>query len=772
MAHKLHYNRKCSATNKLFRCSTLESLLSRSHNFSCKSEMCRHFICLVLACTTLSAKAESRGTVNQTDFLHRHDSSVSIFDLTKNKTFANSSHSYEKTPKNVAAQLSQHQFIPNSSNHMFDVSMEGKHIIIKLFTKYHKESFISVKDLHKLLTKIKERVLTSHGHHHTVHTSEHDELEPTQDLKVTRETTSETVGDVSVSPSNLVHTGDSQLEIGQQMNKTDIDTEHCLRLDEMLHIFKFSHLKRLGPREFLHLCPVLIDQLDSGFCKAESELKVVPILEDPHDNHQHHEHDHSSDTSHDVHVINATDTTPFHAPMKAWCFTFLSIIIISVCCVVGAIIIPNMEKVFYNHILQFLVALAVGAMSSDAMLHLLPHALLSESHHANHHHKHDIDDRQLQNDTKSGKLTDGQTSSHMTALYKGLVALMGMYGFFFLERCFTHFTQHRGRKTKSKSLRKTSCNEESRSTMLGSTLEAESFNMASCDAVVMVVHPNKALKAYADVRHEALLHSCDESLILSPSGSDVTGAKSGGNGTKNSVIGSISDAVVTRKASTILAKNPASDNTSKSETNGHPSPCEKSGHGDAICLGAETTRSYNKTTEHCHSHRNVGNLREVLSSVAMMVVVGDLIHSFCAGLAIGTAYAGNTLGGLSTSVAVFCYELPHEIGDLAVLMRSGLTRKKAVCFNLLSSLPSFFGAIIGLSIGNIGSASVWSFAGVGGMFLYITLVDLVPEMTSVYTKPGEPWFLHLLLQAIGISVGTTLVLIISVSEESRTLSHS
>lgn len=85
---------------------------------------------------------------------------------------------------------------------------------------------------------------------------------------------------------------------------------------------------------------------------------------------------------------------------------------------------------------------------------------MSESHHANHHHKHDIDDRQLQNDTKSGKLTDGQTSSHMTALYKGLVALMGMYGFFFLERCFTHFTQHRGRKTKSKSLRKTSCNEE------------------------------------------------------------------------------------------------------------------------------------------------------------------------------------------------------------------------------------------------------------------------------------------------------------------------
>ena len=37
----------------------------------------------------------------------------------------------------------------------------------------------------------------------------------------------------------------------------------------------------------------------------------------------------------------------------------------------------NLQKAFYQHLIQFLIALAVGTLAGDALLHLLPHALLA-----------------------------------------------------------------------------------------------------------------------------------------------------------------------------------------------------------------------------------------------------------------------------------------------------------------------------------------------------------------------------------------------------------
>lgn len=42
--------------------------------------------------------------------------------------------------------------------------------------------------------------------------------------------------------------------------------------------------------------------------------------------------------------------------------------------------------------------------------------------------------------------------------------------------------------------------------------------------------------------------------------------------------------------------------------------------------------------------------------------MGDGLHNFTDGMAIGAAFAANIAGGFSTAVAVFCHELPHELG--------------------------------------------------------------------------------------------------------------
>lgn len=57
-------------------------------------------------------------------------------------------------------------------------------------------------------------------------------------------------------------------------------------------------------------------------------------------------------------------------------------------------------------------------------------------------------------------------------------------------------------------------------------------------------------------------------------------------------------------------------------------------------------------------------------------LAADFLHNFTDGLAIGASYmAGNNTGYLTT-VTILLHEIPHEIGDFAILVQSGVSKRK------------------------------------------------------------------------------------------------
>ena len=57
----------------------------------------------------------------------------------------------------------------------------------------------------------------------------------------------------------------------------------------------------------------------------------------------------------------------------AWGYGFVAVLIVSLCSVVGAMVIPFMNTILYQKAVAFLISLAVGTLVGDALLHLLPH---------------------------------------------------------------------------------------------------------------------------------------------------------------------------------------------------------------------------------------------------------------------------------------------------------------------------------------------------------------------------------------------------------------
>jgi zinc and cadmium transporter len=130
---------------------------------------------------------------------------------------------------------------------------------------------------------------------------------------------------------------------------------------------------------------------------------------------------------------------------------------------------------------------------------------------------------------------------------------------------------------------------------------------------------------------------------------------------------------------------------------------------------------------HGHGHTVHDHARERASG--MLVLVGDSIHNALDGVLIAAAFLTDVPLGLVTTLAVAAHEIPHRVGDFAILVHAGLSRPRALLLNLATGCASVIGAIaayFGLhaTLGMLPYAL--SFAAAG--FLYIAVAGLIPGL--------------------------------------------
>uniref|UniRef100_A0A0N4ZAH2 J domain-containing protein n=1 Tax=Parastrongyloides trichosuri TaxID=131310 RepID=A0A0N4ZAH2_PARTI len=118
---------------------------------------------------------------------------------------------------------------------------------------------------------------------------------------------------------------------------------------------------------------------------------------------------------------------------------------------------------------------------------------------------------------------------------------------------------------------------------------------------------------------------------------------------------------------------------------------------------------------------------------AFLNLVADFTHNFTDGLAIGASFIAGPYVGLITMITVLVHEIPHEIGDFAILIQSGFSKKRAMLVQLITALGALSGCIISLLSADASSlaenaASSWVLPFTAGGFIYIATVSVIPEL--------------------------------------------
>lgn len=158
-------------------------------------------------------------------------------------------------------------------------------------------------------------------------------------------------------------------------------------------------------------------------------------------------------------------------------------------------------------------------------------------------------------------------------------------------------------------------------------------------------------------------------------------------------------------------------------------------------------------------------------------LIADFTHNITDGLALSSSFYASPTIGATTTVAVFFHEIPHEVGDFALLIQSGFSKRKAMGAQFVTAVGAFLGTFIGIAVQEFGGNSAVSAAGPGaglwgtslqwgdmllpftaGTFLYVGTVAVIPELLETGKDKGAE-VRKTLVQFLAVAVGAGIMLV-------------
>src|SRR5215469_16034880 len=128
-----------------------------------------------------------------------------------------------------------------------------------------------------------------------------------------------------------------------------------------------------------------------------------------------------------------------------------------------------------------------------------------------------------------------------------------------------------------------------------------------------------------------------------------------------------------------------------------------------------------------HVHEAHAHARDHASGV--LVLVGDSLHNALDGVLIAAAFLTSISLGLVTTFAVAAHEIPHRVGDFAILVHAGFSRARALLLNLATGLASVVGAVAAwYGLRQTLQALPYALAFATAGFLYIAVAGLIPGL--------------------------------------------